>query len=438
MEPMKILIIAPSAYFLGGVQDWLYMVSLGLRSRGHCITIGVPNNKFHRLDNFNHVFQGIQAKGFTNQSGTAEGRIRALAQFLVENRSDLIVGVNIGDLYEAYRRELKNLCTSRIAFTLHAIEANYFLDIKAYTNILDAVVVTNRLSGKLVQRLSNIENKRIFYAPYGVEINKSIKQVNSFETVNIAWVGRVDNTQKRASDLVMIVRELDRRGINYKLSIAGDGEYMSTLKQDLEFWLKNERVRLAGVLSKKELSVFYLENDILLLTSEWETGPIVAWEAMTRGLVVVSSMYIGHKAEKALKHNHTALLYPIGDWQKAGDQIQRLIDPAVRKRISTQGRKVATSRYSQEASLKTWEKTFESIISLSQKHKDENIIQTKGSVSGRLESVLGLRASEKVRSWIPLKREAGNAGDEWPHSLQGQQNQSEILNYAREIEGSIR
>ena len=46
------------------------------------------------------------------------------------------------------------------------------------------------------------------------------------------------------------------------------------------------------VLCQFELAQTYPLHHVLLITSSWETGPIVAWEAMAAGMaVVVAAMW---------------------------------------------------------------------------------------------------------------------------------------------------
>jgi glycosyltransferase involved in cell wall biosynthesis len=431
---MRILFIAPSAYLLGGVQDWLYSLCIGLRSRGHEIIIGVPNNKFHQVDQYNDVFEGLEAVGFTNRSGSPEGRIRSLCRFLMKYRADIIVGVNIGDLYEAFNRVCERLTESRIVLTLHAIEANYFADIGRYSYLLDGIITTNRLSQSIVRSMKVMSDNRVYYAPYGVEIKTKVNQTRFADTLKVAWVGRLENNQKRLSDLVNMLRRLDDTNIMYSLSIAGDGPYRNRLKEDLGPWIDNGKVRMMGVLSKKELGSFYSNNNVLLITSQWETGPIVAWEAMAAGLVVISSEYIGHGCEKALIHNETSLLFPIGDMNEACRQIGRLTNSELREEIAKRGKKLALARYSTKASLDQWELAFEEIMSHKPRQREAHDSVAYPESSGRLESILGRSMSEHLRLILSRWSYAKDPGSEWPHSIHEIHDQTKILNYASEIE----
>ena len=430
---MKLLFVAPSAYLLGGVQDWLYMLTLGLRERGHDVIVAVPNNTYHKLVHFNNHFSGINAISFINRTGTPEGRIRGLSHCILANRADLVIGVNIGDIYEAFRRVKERLNGSRLVMTIHAIEANYFLDIEEYFPVIDAIVTTNKLTEMMVSNLNLLSSNRIFYAPYGIHRVDGIAMDKRDDGLKLAWVGRIENAQKRASDIYRVLIELDRLDINYQLSIAGDGAFQDELKKDLGFWVNHKRVIFYGVLQKQEMPLFYSNHNVLLITSQWETGPIVAWEAMACGLAVVSSTYIGSTAEKALIHNETALLYPIGKAKEAALQISRLNDPHFRKQISDNGRYIVDSRYSAEASLKAWEDAFITIINLPIRKGLPIQVKRRTQANSRLESILGTYLSEKLRHVLPTSN-ASSPGSEWPHSLQGKHDQTSILRIAEEVE----
>ena len=431
---MKILFVAPSAYLLGGVQDWLYRLCVGLRSRSHEVIVGVPNNKFHQVDQYNRIFKGLDAIGFSNRSGSPEGRIRSISQFLLSNQADIIVGVNIGDLYEAFNRVSTDLRKTRIVLTLHAIEANYFADIESYNYLLDGIITTNRLSQSMVRSMNMVTEDKVYYAPYGVSDRSKINQIDYTDYLRIAWVGRLENEQKRIGDLMGILHNLDRMNILYRLSIAGDGPDRNMLQEDLKPWIINGKAEITGVLDKEELDLFYSKNNILLITSQWETGPIVAWEAMAAGLVIVSSEYIGCGCEKALIHNETALLFPIGDLDEACRQIGRVTSAELRQRIAENGRELALKRYSAEASLAQWEFVFKEIMSQEPKTREPHASSAYERPSGRLELLLGRSISEHLRSILPNRTNAGDPGSEWPHSIQGIHDQTKILKYAREIE----
>jgi len=430
---MRILFVAPSAYLLGGVQDWLYMLALGLREKGYEIQVAVPNNHYHNGIKYNDYYSNLKAVFFSNQTGTPRGRINALAQLLVKSNADIIVGVNIGDVYKAYIKSFSKVSRTKIVMTLHAVEVDYLGDIGKYSPILDAVITTNRLTQKIVKNLQLIEEERILYSPYGVKDMHRHGYSNTAHHLRIAWVGRFDHQQKRILDLCKILEFLDAYQLPYTLSLAGDGPIKNKLKYKLSKWITNGKARFVGILNKDQLEFFYNQNDILLITSEWETGPIVAWEAMLSGLVVVSSEYIGISSEKALISDQTALLFPVGCAQGAAHQISRLLDHELFQRISSSGKAMAISRYSLNASITSWETTFLRIMEGNIKKKKILSLPTFES-AGKVESLIGSQANEIIRSFIGRKAFCRDPGSEWPHSTYHHTNTESLLEYAKLLE----
>jgi glycosyltransferase involved in cell wall biosynthesis len=430
---MKILFVAPSAYILGGVQDWLYSLTLGLRRRGYDICVAIPNNNFHNGIKYNNYYDQINAIFFTNKTGTAQGRIDALSELIIKNKADLIVGVNIGDLYKAYALSYSHILDSRIAMTLHAIEGDYLGDIGRYSPILDGVITTNRLTQDIVRDLHLIDEDRVLYAPYGVKPNNRSASAIDTNSLRIAWVGRFDYQQKRVHDLYHILQSLDSYGVNYTLSIAGDGPLKDKLRNDFDKWIQDGKVNMVGFLNKSQLESFYNSHNILLITSEWETGPIVAWEAMLAGLVVVSSEYIGISQEKALINEQTALLFPVGSHELAAKQICRLVEDQLFQRLAIAGQSMAMRRYSLDSSLASWETAFLSVMhspTKSKKLQQYPMLET----TGMFENVFGTKVSEILRRYLGRKGYCRDPGSEWPHSTYGHTNLEPLFKYAKLLE----
>ena len=69
---------------------------------------------------------------------------------------------------------------------------------------------------------------------------------------------------------------------------------------------------------------------MVIIFSHWETGPLVAWEAMAHGAVLVTSRYVGSGLEGSLRDGENCLMYPVGDMASAADCLARLKDPRLR------------------------------------------------------------------------------------------------------------
>lgn len=438
---MKTLFVAPSAYLLGGVQDWLADLVAGLRARGVDVTVAVPDDAVHRLRPYAERFPALEPIPFRNPSGSEGGRVDALAALLRRHPDHLVAGVNIAALYPAVRRlRRQGLFRGRVVMTLHALEAEYYADLREHRDLLDAVVASNRLSAALASDLGGIEPQRVLHAPYGVELQAATAEPEGAAAaavepgrLAIAWVGRLERSQKRVQDIRPILEALDARSLPFSFTIAGDGPERGALEQELAPWLQRGCLHFTGSLPRQQLRrEVYGPGRVLLITSAWETGPIVAWEAMAAGMAVVSSRFLGSGLEGALVHGQTALLYPIGEAAAAAAQLALLARGERLAELAAAGGDLVRRRYSREASLTAWMRAFHAVADLPSLPLPA--AAAAPAAAGRLDRLLGAAAASTLRRALRRRFRHSEAGSEWPHSGHGAGGESDLLARAAALE----
>ncbi len=414
---MRVLVLAPSAYVLGGVQDWLANLVPGLRAGGLEVTVAVPDGDHHRHGSYDQAYPALAAQPLANPSGSAEGRIRAIAALLGTLNPQLVLGVNLVDLYPAAQRARRQgRFDGRVVMTLHALQAEYFDDLRRHGAGIDAVIATNRLACRLASERGGMDPTRVLYAPYGVPVPPwQASGGDPAATLKLAWVGRLEQAQKRVHDLPPLLTALEALGIALQLSIAGDGEERPALERSLTPWIEAGTVRLLGHVDQQRLAAeIYGHHHALVITSAWETGPIVAWQAMASGMAVVSSRYVGSGLEGALEHDATALLFPCGNVAAAAAELARLRQPQLLERLSRAGHALVAGRYSGSASLAAWRRALGQVMELPR--LPEIPPEPDPAPAGRLDRWLGRRRGEDLRQLLGQRFRHSSAGSEWPHS----------------------
>ena len=411
----RILFVAPSAYPLGGVATWLDYIIPGLRNQGWDVILGLASGRCHDPDAYieRHPMEGIVR--IDCNSGTFEARVRSLSHTIRELQPDIAASVNIPDVYCAIDRLRRQACGTRAVMTLHALTPDYFYDIKNYKVTLDAVIATNRLAQTLAKQHGDLEHSRVFYAPYGVEVPPiPPRQEPQREALRIAFAGRLTFDQKRIEDIPLIANGLTQRGVRCEWLIAGAGPQENWLRQELCDGAGIGTVHFLGNLSAEELSTkIYQRADVLLITSSWETGPLVAWEAMAHGITVLSSSYVGAGIESSLHHLENCMLFPVGDTERAIEYLLMMRDANLRQRLAKAGSELVTKRYSHKASIEAWSRCLADIL----ERPPLGPLPRVGlpSPRGRLDRLLGVRLGESVRE-ILGRRQSDAGADEWPHS----------------------
>ena len=157
--------------------------------------------------------------------------------------------------------------------TLHGIQADLLGDAYAFRYVLDAVICTNRMTCELVRDIAEVPEQRVLYAPYGVEVPVNLIERTVLpkdgKPIRIAWVGRLEEEQKRVSDIPRILGALEARGQLFKLWIVGSGPEESVLREQLARWLERGQVRLLGELPRERvLGEIYPQADFMAALEE--------------------------------------------------------------------------------------------------------------------------------------------------------------------------
>lgn len=434
----RVLFVAPSAYRLGGLATWLDYLLPGLRDRGWEPILGLVEGPRHNqpaaylAEHPHERWIAIPCR-----TGTAEGRCRAVARAVGETDPDLVVGVNVPDAYHAVDRLRRADESSRVRalMTIHGILPQLFADARRFGDVLDGVAGTNRLACELAIRFGDVASDRVWYAPYGMDLPEELPpSIEPGGTLRIGFAGRLDRSQKRVLDLPAIAESLDRRGTPHRWRIAGTGPEEATLRDSLD----PDRSMFLGHVPHAELAeVLYRRIDVLLVTSSWETGPMVAWEAMREGVPVVSSRYVGSGLEGSLRHGENALLFPVGDPDAAAGELARLFESAdLRERLRAGGLRLLRERYGRETSVAAWERCFREILS-----RPPRAVGRQPEVpraDGRLGWWLPAGASETVRGALGRTAPDSGPGGEWPHSYGERTPLDEFLPRAAELDRRVR
>ncbi len=416
----SVMFIAPSAYVLGGLATWLDYMEPGLHGLGWEVTVGlVAGPRYHLPGKYLARHAHTNWHAIPCNSSTQEGRLRAVEKAVAEVKPDIVVTVNIPDAIAGTARLRQHrLPALKIAMAVHGIQPDLYDDIKAYGSLLDGVFCVNQLACKLAMDHCHIDAGKVFYVPCGVKQNKR-QDSKAGTCLRIAYVGRLEQDQKRVFDLPVILAQLEDMSVPYELKIAGTGPDEAKLREAMGARVDDGRVIFLGFLTPEQLQQqIFEEVDALLLTSLWETGPIVVWEAMAAGVAVVSSRYIGSGLESALHHNENALMFPVADIGAAAIQLQRLWqEPELLENLRQAGFKLIAERYSIPVSVAGWDEHLRDL--LQQPSLPSASLSGFQSAGGRLDRMLGGSAAESVRSLLGTTGPDGGAGGEWPHSHSG-------------------
>jgi glycosyltransferase involved in cell wall biosynthesis len=126
----------------------------------------------------------------------------------------------------------------------------------------------------------------------------------------VVCVGRLCE-QKGQLLLLNAAREMARRGEDFQLVLAGDGEMRAELERLIDAYALRDRVRITGWVSGQQVRALLLESRALILPSFAEGLPVVIMEAMALGRPVISTSIAG--IPELLRDGREGWLVPAGD-----------------------------------------------------------------------------------------------------------------------------
>jgi glycosyltransferase involved in cell wall biosynthesis len=415
MTGRSLMLFAPSAYPLGGVATWISYLLPGLRSRGWRPTLALTQGRWHDPDAYLASHPYAPAVFIPCGAGTQASSVREASRAIEQAAPDLVAVVNLPDvILAAAHLRRRDLFGGRIVAVEHGFARQTLIDMRALRAELDAFVGTNKLTLDLASRFASIAPLRVFYAPYGAALPNAVRRNRrQGETLTLLYIGRLETEQKRVHDLPALAAELARQGVAYRLLIAGGGSEEQTLRLSLR---DVANVEFLGVVDEARLRETVLPHaDALVILSDWETGPIVAWEAMAAGVPVVCSRYVGSGAERALVDGENCLMFRVGDVRAAAAAIGRLRDPELTTKLSRSGTALVEQRYSREISIARWDEAFTSILALPPLTPSPKRPALKSA--GRLDRWLGPKLGDRLRKALGLGFQHSAPGGEWPHLL---------------------
>ena len=332
---MRILFLTKSAPVIGGVEQWLDDLVIGLRERGFECLVGLAQGaKYHNPEAYMAQHPVLPVTMLDGRTGSPAGRRLAVARAIEKFRPDVIVPVMLFDglLVSA---ALKQAYGFAIVYPIHEHSVGVANDIRRFGPALDKTIPVDVLT----QQISTSTNSKVpnTLIRCGVA-TATTRLMNVDESVfRVGYCGRLETVQKRALDMVEIWKHL-RKIDDIELMIAGDGSERDNVLRGLAEVAPAHRVQYLGGLTQDQMyKEFYPSLHAILITSECETGPLVSFEAMMHHVVVVTSRFEGLDLGGIFRDGSNCLVFDVGESLKAAEAILRLrVSPSLRRRLASE------------------------------------------------------------------------------------------------------
>jgi len=345
------------AYHRGGVTRWMVDAAVAWRELGGRAWLLAPSPPGNghasprpsviglALDAENNVRPEIVTWRLdaTFELGTANHRAFTYAK-VIEHHVPLGVPMILSDDPAVWAGAAMLCARNPLVGVIHSDEATYYGYVRHYRNELSGIVcVSRRTRDRVVQTLERPELP-IETIPCGVPVSDEHPQPDRRPDgePRIVWVGRMEESSKRVSDLPKIARALRDASLPCRFDLIGDGPARAELAENIARSDLSFSMTLHGW-SDRDAVRSILENaDLFLLPSNFEGMSVSLMEALASGCAVVSSSTSG--IEDYATHDGAARCvwtFPVGDVAAA---VQCVCDALSVPRAERQQRSLSFAR----------------------------------------------------------------------------------------------
>jgi colanic acid/amylovoran biosynthesis glycosyltransferase len=220
------------------------------------------------------------------------------------------------------------------------------------------VTVSDYLFFKFNSYRNNVLLKKI---PCGVSI---IAARTNFATApfKIAYVGRLAKHEKNIDYIITAFCETVRSLPNVQAYVYGSGPDYDLVTRILKSYDISKNVFLKGNIAHEEIYPELINMHVIALMSELEGLPVSLMEAMSLGVVPISTK-IPSGVPELITDNETGLF--IDSPKDFSDKVKWLIEnPADWERLSINAKKHITQNYNADKSTDSWVSLFNEIASV--------------------------------------------------------------------------
>jgi colanic acid/amylovoran biosynthesis glycosyltransferase len=185
------------------------------------------------------------------------------------------------------------------------------------------VAVSSFGRSQLLRLVDHSEWNKIHIVRCGLERAFFASQPTYPKTRNLVCVGRLCE-QKGQFLLIEAARRLIDAGIDFTLTLAGDGELRAELEAKIRDRQLELRVRITGWISNSDVREALLAARALVLPSFAEGLPVVIMEAMALRRPIISTFVAG--IPELVRDGENGWLVPAGDVDALVEAIRKCLD----------------------------------------------------------------------------------------------------------------
>ncbi len=322
---MKIVIAETilDSSIIGGGSLYLPGLMKGLVSRGHEVHLvlkGIPNP---RIAEFIYESGAVVHIKPWKKRGIVTDLAPMLADWINQMKPDVYM---VSASYDIGWLALPLLDTKIATVVVaHSNTDNFYFPVRHYSDFITyAIGVSDEICNKF-NKVSKMPEERIEWIPYGIKPAVSLEERITAGKLTIVFAGRMEEYQKKISDVKEIIKKIATAGIRYHFKLIGDGTMYEPIKEELAVEIGKGNVEMPGWIAGEKVLEAFQESDVFILTSSSEGFSISLIEAMANGCCpVVTDIPSG--SIQLIKSGSNGYLIPVGDIETFREKLGYLSD----------------------------------------------------------------------------------------------------------------
>lgn len=338
---MRVVVTSPN-WTLNGVNAFNATLVRGLRSRGHDVTLLLTGSMWR--DDKPLPIPGDLAVAHLALPPVATwpARWTALQRYL-EEAAPCVYLPN----HDIAHSGVSPTLSSRVGIVgiAHSDDPQHYDHARRLAPWWNGVVGVSETIVRSLRAMDELTATPVTYIPYGVAVcapedisNRAQQRAASGDRLRIVYAGRLEERQKRVSDLIAIARALRTRAIDFEMTIAGDGPSRGPLATAVREARLDDVVRFVGTLPMDRMAELYLAHHVFLLPSAFEGLPLALLESMGQGCVpLVSDIASG--VPELVRDGESGFRVVVGDAEAFAERLAGLArDARLREEMSSRAR----------------------------------------------------------------------------------------------------
>jgi colanic acid/amylovoran biosynthesis glycosyltransferase len=253
---------------------------------------------------------------------------------------------------------------------------------RAYRRVFDCASAIIAVSKHMRQQLITLgaPAEKIFYNPYGVDIDKFRQAPVATSSPVIISVGRF--VEKKAPYLTILAfKKVLQKLPEAKLVMVGTGPLHDICAKLIEALQIGYAVELTGALGHDQVAALmqqsrvFVQHSLLPASGDSEGTPVAILEAGAAGLPVISTRHAG--ISDVVLHGKTGFLVDEGDINGMSEYLQRILrDPQLAMEMGQNAREYIIKTFNMERSIGELRKVFEICLNQQRGTRKQSLDQT--------------------------------------------------------------